>query len=367
MEYVHILIPAEAMSAIATDNSGCYGDITFGVPHNPHQPEMALTMTDDTGGSKDDEAGVPSIQKLSSLPWDAETENRLLRSRLDEQSQLICMLKRRADDTLLQCQGLEEENRELQRRCTDAGSALAAERTRGDRLEDRFGTLAANHQDMIRFKDEYKRQNKALREECQSLRDGKYLELLERDRDIQELRAQLQTAVTELGPMQKRVDELLGREESRIQELHLLQRRLEDSETTCHQVKEDLCRLEEVRRTEQKDAEKKVDELSKEKQDLLHLCMERGRLLQEHQREAAELTNRLQSAQKAIRDAEERFQRDVTAVDADARIVQLNTRLGNSENELGQLRREFEAYKKHSGELLAKERDLNAKLRHLIG
>lgn len=118
---------------------------------------------------------------------------------------------------------------------------------------------------------------------------------------------------------------------------------------------------------EQKEAEKKIAELSKEKQDLLHLCMERGRSLQERQREAADVTHRLQSAEKARREAEERYQRDVTAVDADARIVELNTRLADNEKELAQLKREFEAYKKHSSELLSKERELNAKLRHLIG
>ncbi|XP_075055513.1 coiled-coil domain-containing protein 89 [Mixophyes fleayi] len=334
-------------------------------------------MPGESGKCLPDEAGaeISSVQKLSSLPWDDKTENGMLRSRLDEQSQLICLLKRRADDTQLQCQGLERANEQLKGKCAEAESLLTAERKRGDQLEDRFGTLAANHQQMIRFKDEYKQQNAELRAECQSLRESRYPELLEKEQDIQELRAQLQAASTELGRRQKEeidvlqqsLGRLLEQNQSGSRELQRLEHRLKDSEETCHQVKEELCRLEEVRRTEQKGAENKVDELNKEKQELLQLCMERGRCLQERQREAAELSNLLQSAKKACQNAEERYQRDVTAVDADARIIELNTTLGDSDKELGQLRREFEAYKKHSGELLAKERELNAKLRHLIG
>lgn len=123
----------------------------------------------------------------------------------------------------------------------------------------------------------------------------------------------------------------------------------------------------EARKTEQTETERKVEELNKEKKDLLQLCMERGRTIQERQKELAELSNRLQDVEKARCKAEERYQRDVTAVDADSRVQELNKRLADTDKQFEQLKREFEAYKKHSGDLLAKERELNAKLRHLIG
>lgn len=123
----------------------------------------------------------------------------------------------------------------------------------------------------------------------------------------------------------------------------------------------------EMKKTEHMEGERKVEELNKEKKELLQLCMERGRTLQERQKELSELSNRLQGAEKARREAEEHYQRDLTAVDADSRVQELNSRLSDGEKQLEQLRREFEAFKKHSGDLLAKERELNAKLRHLIG
>ncbi|XP_056416357.1 coiled-coil domain-containing protein 89 [Hyla sarda] len=323
-----------------------------------------------------------SVRGVSSPLWDEKTEMGMLRSRLDEQSQLICLLKRRADDSLLRCQDLERDNRELEKRSADTEGQLTAERRRGEQLEERFGILAANHQDMIRFKDEYKRQNEKLRAECERLREGTDPELLEKERNVQDLRAQLQAAVTELREAEERkrdelreaeerrraeVEELRGISEASAGDISVLTQRLQLSEDTCHHLQEELCHLEEIHKTEQKEAERKMAELNKEKQDLLQLCMERGRTLQERQKEVAEITLRLQSAEKAHREAEERYRRDVTAVDADARIVELNTRLADGEKELEQLKREFEAFKKHSGELLAKERELNAKLRHLIG
>lgn len=135
----------------------------------------------------------------------------------------------------------------------------------------------------------------------------------------------------------------------------------------CRQVQKELSSSIEMRKTEQMEAERKMEELNKEKTELLQLCMERGRSLQERQKDLSELSNHLQGAEKARRKAEERYQRDVTAVDADSRVQELNSRLGDSEKQVEQLKREYEAYKKHSGYLLAKERELNGKLRHLIG
>ncbi|XP_018424116.1 PREDICTED: coiled-coil domain-containing protein 89 [Nanorana parkeri] len=325
--------------------------------------------------------------------WGEKAENGLLRSRLDEQSQLICLLKRRADDTGQRCQGLERMNEELEKKVAEAENLLAAERKRADQLEERFGLLASNHQEMIRFKDVYKRENEELRAECEGLRaerhserletermieglrEERHPELLETERIIEELRTQLQATSIQISQQGERHREeadleqgaLLEENQDKRQQLHLLTGRLKESEEICQQLKEELSNLMEIRKTEQVEAEGKAEELNKEKKELLQLCMERGRTLQEHQKDLSELSNRLQGTEKAWREAKERYQREVTAVNADSRVQELNTRLDDSEKQLELLRREFEAYKKHSGDLLANERELNAKLRHLIG
>ncbi|KAM9319927.1 coiled-coil domain-containing protein 89 [Gastrophryne carolinensis] len=302
----------------------------------------------------------------------------MLRSRLDEQSQLICMLKQRADEAALRCQSLEETNDRLEKQRAEAHGLLMAERHKGAQLEERFNLLADNHQQIIRFKDDYKRHNDELRAQCALLREQRHTELLAAERNCQELRAQLEAANTqlsqqgaryreELTTLQLQLDTQAKDLQGKSEEIESLTRRLENSEETCGRVKEELSHLMDVRKTEQKEAEKKAEELNKERQELLLLCMERGRSLQERQKDAAEMANRLQSAEQAWRDAEERFQSAVTEVDADARVVELNSRLRDREMELEQTRKAFDGYKKHSGQLLAKERELNAKLRHLIG
>ncbi|TMS06149.1 Coiled-coil domain-containing protein 89 [Larimichthys crocea] len=51
-----------------------------------------------------------ALEKLQSLSAEDKTET--LRSRIDEQSSLICILKQRADELLLRCQVLEKINTE---------------------------------------------------------------------------------------------------------------------------------------------------------------------------------------------------------------------------------------------------------------
>nr|AAI69783.1 Bc8 orange interacting protein [Xenopus laevis] len=322
--------------------------------------------------------GIQSLKQLHALPWDEKTENEMLRSRLDEQSQLICMLKQRADETQIKWQHLERVNGELERQSGEAAQRFQSERERGERLEERFAILASNHQQMIRFKDEYKQQNEELRQLCDTMRESKYPELLHRDRCIQELRDQLGDTETrlkeqemnygrKLDTLKAKVEQLEGEKRTGSLELGDLTHRLKVSEETRHEAQEKLARLEEIKKAEKAEADRRLEEIKKEKQELLNLCMERGRTLQDRQREAAELSVRLQEAQKSLEKAEESYQRDKAAVDADIRVSDLQRKLEDGENQFEQLRRDFEAYKKHSGDLLTKERELNSKLRHLIG
>ena len=54
-----------------------------------------------------------SLSKLKALKEDDKTENALLRSRIDEQSQLIMILKQQADEAVNQARSLERTNEGL--------------------------------------------------------------------------------------------------------------------------------------------------------------------------------------------------------------------------------------------------------------
>lgn len=68
-----------------------------------------------------------NLAKLKLLKEDDKTENALLRSRIEEQSQLIMMLKQRTDDSILKIQTLTRLNEELQLFRDSAGEKFEKE------------------------------------------------------------------------------------------------------------------------------------------------------------------------------------------------------------------------------------------------
>jgi len=83
------------------------------------------------------------------LSDDERSENALLRSRIDEQSHLIMILKQRSDEVTQTANSLNKRNTllvaESERMCND----LTVQMRRYDVLESRFNDLASNHRQMI--------------------------------------------------------------------------------------------------------------------------------------------------------------------------------------------------------------------------
>lgn len=95
----------------------------------------------------------------------------MLRSRIDEQSRLIMILKQRADEELLRAQALDKVNKELTELKEHSDDVLKNEMRKYNILDSRFGNLASNHEEMIKIKNEYKRVNQELREENARLKN----------------------------------------------------------------------------------------------------------------------------------------------------------------------------------------------------
>lgn len=121
--------------------------------------------------SKDMDDVHQALEKLRGLSHEEQTEAGMLRSRLEEQSSLICMLKQRADEMLLRCQALERVNTELENLRVNMQKEMQNEREKSEQQEQRFMDLAANHKELINFKDEYKQKNVKLMKENQRLRE----------------------------------------------------------------------------------------------------------------------------------------------------------------------------------------------------
>ncbi|WAQ93851.1 CCD89-like protein [Mya arenaria] len=151
-----------------------------------------------SGDMAEGEKEFSSLSKLKGLSKDDKTENAMLRSRIDEQSQLIMILKNRSDETINKIQTLERINEELTSFRDSAKEQIEHERRKFNLLDGRFNDLASNHEEMIKFKDEYKRVNAELRKENDRLRDenAKLFSkaLLEKDEMIHNLEGKLITA-----------------------------------------------------------------------------------------------------------------------------------------------------------------------------
>lgn len=92
-----------------------------------------------------------------------------LRSRLNEQSNLIRILKLKVDQLNLQCESLQRVNTELEGQLVERQEERDKERRRAEILERRFAQLASNNQGIISFMEEYKYQNAKLNLENKEL------------------------------------------------------------------------------------------------------------------------------------------------------------------------------------------------------
>ena len=110
---------------------------------------------------------------MKGLPKDEISETAMLRDRIDQQSELICILKNRADSNLIKSQCFENEIKELHRAKDDAERKFLQEHEKFQILEERFKILYNNHEEIIKIKDGYKVVNHELRKENKNLLDRK--------------------------------------------------------------------------------------------------------------------------------------------------------------------------------------------------
>lgn len=326
-----------------------------------------------------------TLEKLQSLSEGEKGEKAMLRSRIYEQSQLICILKKRADDYLLRCQALETFNGELEElRMADA-VRLENQTRRAQQLEERFMDLANNHEDMIYFKDEHKRQNVQLKEENRRLRQENQSlfsqPLKEKETELIQLTAQLQKLSKEMVSLkenyeqdshraQEREKELLEGQSQQAsahaEELSSLRKCLKDLQEKKSHLAEQLERAERELKEATGNMQAMVEKMTMEKNELLNLAMDRGKILQDKQREIQQLEKKVEDMEKAKQAAEQRFEIEAAAVDSGLRVRDMQRRLHGAEEAYTELQMQFDAYKKHSTHLLTKEKELNAKLRHFM-
>ncbi|XP_077978620.1 coiled-coil domain-containing protein 89-like isoform X2 [Glandiceps talaboti] len=328
---------------------------------------------------------LDNLDKLRSLSKDDKTENAMLRSRIDEQSQLICILKQRSDEYVQKALTLDRVNKELEHFRDNAQHIIDNEIKKFNLLDKRFYELADNHEEMIRFKDEYKRQNEELRKQNAKLKDDNEKlfsgAIMERDEKINSMEKHIRSFQQQCHDYDKTLSqmkneiintrqglerELREKERHYQNEIALLQKKVKETEEHLRGATAKLQYHKESIQNADAARQMAIEKLTKERDEMLELSMQRGKLIQDKQKEIKSAQDKLVSAERSVKAMQDKFERESAAVNANLQVQKLKREKDESKYKERELLMEFDAYKRHTNDLLKKERDLNARLRQLM-
>ncbi|XP_044167691.1 coiled-coil domain-containing protein 89-like isoform X5 [Acropora millepora] len=296
-----------------------------------------------------------NLEKLRALSKDDLTENGLLRSRIDQQCELICILKQRTDESLRKSMEVKKQYHELQRQRDDILTTLHSETRKFSVLEKRFAVLNQNHEELIKIKDEYKRENEKLRVENGCLKkenEGLFASVVkERDLQIHQLRE-------EVKDLQNRYESAVASERSALENLSSLEKKYSEQAKTMQQemlvlqkhAKEQLNQSQEkfkLLSSEKEENQLKVLTLVKERDDFAQLALQRGKTLEEKQKHIAELCLKLEETERSLKESEDNFLCELQEMNANAQVLKLKNQLEDAERKQRDTQKEYDAYKCH--------------------
>ncbi|NXB66587.1 CCD89 protein, partial [Struthidea cinerea] len=313
------------------------------------------------------------------------SEEALLLSHLEQHHHLTSMLKKKEEDTHERCRDLEQLNMELEKLRAEDAVKIKTQTQRIQYLEERFMDLAKNHEKMIQFKNEHKKQHMQLWEENKRLRQDREAlfsqAVREKEAEVLQLAAQAKKLSQQLCSLQEkyayeshraqeREKELLEAQsqqagaytrevDSLKKQLQLLQERHQQAAARAEQA-------ESQQRAQGSELQAKLERAHEEKEQLLNLVMERGKALQDKEQVIQKLEEKLETVEEAMKRAGRCLKKEAAAVDKDLKVQELQRQLERSKQAYNELSLRFDAYRKHSMDLLTKERALNVKLRHFV-
>jgi len=109
--------------------------------------------------------------KLRNISSEEKTEIGMMKSRIDEQSRIIMMLKQRCDDYIHKNMAMENLNQELIDQKEKIELELEDLKFKYKQILQRFETLSNYNEEIISIKDEYKSKNIELKEKINKLNE----------------------------------------------------------------------------------------------------------------------------------------------------------------------------------------------------
>eukprot|EP00039_Didymoeca_costata_P001840 m.55561 g.55561 ORF g.55561 m.55561 type:complete len:309 (+) comp10989_c0_seq3:91-1017(+) len=303
-----------------------------------------------------------------------EKEFLVLKSRVEQQADLIMTLKRRNDELQASVDKVKEQHAQSERDRISLKIDYEQQAESYRTLQDRFSTLSQNHTELIVIKDGHKNARKRLEEECGTL--TKKLETLSMT-----LTSTHAEEISGLRECVKGLEEKLKASESERQsvenQMKTLEKTYEEQETkrkseallesnekekALNVIKEALKKSEEELDNNRKTSQDKLNALELKLVELQAMCKE----LESSKNAAVNRENELQDLVTEHSKTIAKFQKQIADKTAEEQEYASKAKdTSTPEYALEKLRKEYAAYKVHSSELLRKEKEMNTRLRKL--
>ncbi|NXB15621.1 CCD89 protein, partial [Rhagologus leucostigma] len=312
-----------------------------------------------------------------------KSEEALLLSHPEQHHHLISMLKKKEDGTNECSRDLEQLNMELEKMRAEDAVKIKTQTQRIQYLEGRFMDLAKNHEKMIQFKNEHKKRHMQLWEENKRLRQDREAlfsqAVREKEAEVLRLAAQARKLSQQLCSLQEkyayeshraqeREKELLEAQSQQAgayaQEVDSLKKQLQLLQERHQQAAARAEQAESQQRAQGSELQAMLERAHEEKEHLLNLAMETGKALQDKEQAIQKLEEKLETVEAAMQRAGTCLKKEAAAAHKDLKVQELQRQLERSKQAYNELLLRFNAYRKHSMDLLTKERALNVKLRH---
>ncbi|ELU15460.1 hypothetical protein CAPTEDRAFT_203410 [Capitella teleta] len=185
-------------------------------------------------------------------------------------------------------------------------------------------------------------------------------------RDLEKGIFEIREAYTSLEKkFQNAQEESHNQNENQQREIEDLKRKIKEKEESLTESNRKLQQQMTSKQNSDQSTQMKLMTLAKEKDDLLELAMSRGKIIQEKQTENRKLQQKIFEMEKCVQKMQEKFERDAALVDVNLQVRRLKAELSEVNGMYDDAVQEFNAYRKHSTNLLEKEKELNSRLRHL--
>lgn len=290
----------------------------------------------------------------------------VLRSRIEQQSDLIMLLKRHNDAMNLENKTMTSQLQREKQGCRAASADKQKAVAAYDQLERRFRTLSSQHDELIVIKDEHKAEKKRLQETVR----GFEVELLVAK---ERWKAESETALAALEAQVTALEQT-GKQQTAV----LKQAEIEIATTKAAAVaanREAAASLK-ASKIQAAGLEEQIDNLKAQLADATSKAKQAATQAAE---QAGKLTTRLAAAEKeveAVKAGREAKHKELTLVLANLAAMESQLAKGKEEwaatpeledvnGQLAKLQREYAAYKKYSKQLLDNEKEVNARLRTL--